>query len=155
MNGGQRIHPNRTRTPHHRPLESLLWDANRSGVLNGRSAFEKRGRHDFPLAALNPGRKPFESGGHSVVGPGKQECESAYGRRGPLARARPFAVGPRAVLRSFSARQSVQLREIAVAYELDNESVVKAFAEFQALGMITLSGNSSAIVRSPNPDEIQ
>ena len=55
----------------------------------------------------------------------------------------------------FQARQSVQLREIAVAYELDNESVVKAFAEFQALGMVTLSGNSSAIVRSPNPDEIQ
>src|SRR6266404_3916895 len=35
MNGGQRIHPNRTRTSHHRPLESLLWDANRTGVLNG------------------------------------------------------------------------------------------------------------------------
>jgi DNA-binding GntR family transcriptional regulator/AraC-like DNA-binding protein len=55
----------------------------------------------------------------------------------------------------FQARQSLQLREIAVAYELDNESVVKAFAEFQAVGMVTLSGNSSAVVRSPNPDEIQ
>jgi DNA-binding GntR family transcriptional regulator len=57
--------------------------------------------------------------------------------------------------RRFQARQSVQLREIAVAYELDNESVVKAFAEFQPLGMVRLSGNSSAIVRSQNPDEIQ
>ena len=55
----------------------------------------------------------------------------------------------------FQTRQSVQLREIAVAYELDHESVLKAFAEFQALGMVTLSGTSSAIVRSPNPDEIQ
>jgi DNA-binding GntR family transcriptional regulator/AraC-like DNA-binding protein len=55
----------------------------------------------------------------------------------------------------FQARQSVQLSEIAVAYELDSESVVNAFAEFQALGMVTLSGNSSAIVCPPNPDEIQ
>ena len=51
MNGGQRIHPNWTRTSHHRPLESLLWDANRSGVLNGRLSFEKRGRHDFPVGS--------------------------------------------------------------------------------------------------------
>jgi len=55
----------------------------------------------------------------------------------------------------FWLRQSAQLREIAVDYELDNESVLKAFAEFQALGMVTLSGNSSAIVRSPNPEETQ
>ena len=53
----------------------------------------------------------------------------------------------------FRPRQSVQLREIAVAYELDTESVLKAFVEFQALGMVTLSGNYSAIVRSPNPEE--
>jgi DNA-binding GntR family transcriptional regulator/AraC-like DNA-binding protein len=55
----------------------------------------------------------------------------------------------------FRPRQSVHLHEIAVEYELDNESVLKAFAEFQALGMVTLSGNSSAIVRSPNPEETQ
>jgi len=55
----------------------------------------------------------------------------------------------------FRPRQSVQLREIAVEYEMDTESVLKAFAEFQALGMVTLSGNSSAIVRSPNPEETQ
>ena len=55
----------------------------------------------------------------------------------------------------FQTRRSVQPREIAVAYGLDNESVTKAFAEFQAVGMVTLSGNSSAIVRSPNANEIQ
>jgi sigma-B regulation protein RsbU (phosphoserine phosphatase) len=38
---------------------------------------------------------------------------------------------------------------------MDNDSVLKAFAEFQALGMITLAGNFSAIVRSPNPKEMQ
>jgi DNA-binding GntR family transcriptional regulator/AraC-like DNA-binding protein len=55
----------------------------------------------------------------------------------------------------FRPRQSVQLREIAVEYELDTESVLKAFAEFQALGMVTLTGNTSAVVRSQNPEETQ
>ena len=55
----------------------------------------------------------------------------------------------------FPTMQSVQLREVAVEYELDNDSVLKAFAEFQALGMVTLSGNSSAIVRSADPEQTQ
>ena len=55
----------------------------------------------------------------------------------------------------FQTRQSVKLRDIAAEYELDRESVVKTFAEFQALGMVTLSGNSAAIVRSPVPKETQ
>src|SRR6266403_6338690 len=55
----------------------------------------------------------------------------------------------------FRPRQSVLLRDIAIEYELDNESVLNAFAEFQTLGMVTLSGNCSAIVRSPIPKETQ
>ena len=55
----------------------------------------------------------------------------------------------------FRTMQSVQLQDIAVEYELDNESVLKAFAEFQALGMVTLSGNSSAIVRSADPEQTE
>jgi DNA-binding GntR family transcriptional regulator/AraC-like DNA-binding protein len=55
----------------------------------------------------------------------------------------------------FRPRQSVELAEIAVEYELDRESVLQAFAEFQALGMVTLTGNSSAVVRSRNPQETQ
>ena len=55
----------------------------------------------------------------------------------------------------FRPRQSVQLRKIAAEYQLDHESVLKAFAEFQALGMVTLSGNLSAIVRSRDPQETQ
>jgi sigma-B regulation protein RsbU (phosphoserine phosphatase) len=38
---------------------------------------------------------------------------------------------------------------------MDHDSVLKAFAEFQALGMIRLAGNFSAIVHSPNPKEMQ
>src|SRR5215831_9795146 len=55
----------------------------------------------------------------------------------------------------FRPRQSVQLREVAVEYQLDHESVLKTFAEFQALGMVTLSGNLSAIVRSADPQETE
>lgn len=51
--------------------------------------------------------------------------------------------------------QSVQLRQVAEEYGLDDDSVLKAFAEFQALGMVTLSGDRSAIVHSPNPKEMQ
>jgi serine phosphatase RsbU (regulator of sigma subunit) len=51
--------------------------------------------------------------------------------------------------------QSVQLHEVAEEYKLDDDSVLKVFAEFQALGMVTLSGDFSAIVHSPNPKEMQ
>ena len=50
--------------------------------------------------------------------------------------------------------QSVQLRQVAEEYGLDNNSVLKAFAEFHALGMVTLSG-FSATVHSANPKETQ
>jgi len=55
----------------------------------------------------------------------------------------------------YRAGQSVQLREVAAEYELDDESVLKAFVEFQTLGMATLSGNTSAIIQAPNLKEMQ
>ncbi len=51
--------------------------------------------------------------------------------------------------------ESVKLSEIAAKYQLNEDAVVKIFAEFQALGMVTLSQNSSAVVRSPSPEEMQ
>src|SRR6516162_2370116 len=51
--------------------------------------------------------------------------------------------------------QRVQLREIGAKYKVDDEALLKAFAEFQALGMVTLSGSFSAIIHSPNPKEMQ
>lgn len=51
--------------------------------------------------------------------------------------------------------QRLQLREIAAKFGVDGESVLKAFAEFQALGMVTLSGNFSALVHSQHPREMQ
>lgn len=51
--------------------------------------------------------------------------------------------------------QSVQLEEVAEEYELDKQSTLQAFAEFQSVGMVTLAGNSSAIVHSLNPTEMR
>ncbi|MGA7919508.1 MAG: SpoIIE family protein phosphatase [Candidatus Acidiferrales bacterium] len=51
--------------------------------------------------------------------------------------------------------QIVQLREIAAEYNLDHQSVWKAFAEFQSLGMVKLQGNFSATVHSQSPKEMQ
>jgi len=51
--------------------------------------------------------------------------------------------------------QRVELREIGTKHKVDDEALLKAFAEFQALGMVTLLGNFSAIIHSPNPKEMQ
>src|SRR5258708_21471857 len=51
--------------------------------------------------------------------------------------------------------QSLQLDRIVEEYGVDNDSILKAFAELQTLGLITLAGNFSAIIRSPNPTEMQ
>ena len=50
--------------------------------------------------------------------------------------------------------RSVLLPEIAAEYEMDVEAVLKVFADFQTLGMVTLSGKITAIVHSPNPKEM-
>jgi serine phosphatase RsbU (regulator of sigma subunit) len=55
----------------------------------------------------------------------------------------------------FRPGQTVHLRDIAARYDLDDESVLKTFAEFQTLGMVTVGGNFSAIIRSPNPKDMQ
>lgn len=50
--------------------------------------------------------------------------------------------------------ETIHLYQIATAYDVDGETVLKIFAEFQALGMVTLSGKNTAVVRSPNPKEM-
>ena len=55
----------------------------------------------------------------------------------------------------YRAGESVELSEIATEYHLDAESVRKVFADFQTLGMVTLTGKCSALVHSPNPKEMQ
>ncbi len=44
--------------------------------------------------------------------------------------------------------------DIAAKYGLDNQAVLRLFREFQSLGLITLSGNFSAVVQSPNTKEM-
>lgn len=55
----------------------------------------------------------------------------------------------------YRAGESLELSEIATEYQLDVDSVRKVFADFQTLGMVTLSGKSSVLVHSPNPKEMQ
>jgi DNA-binding GntR family transcriptional regulator len=50
--------------------------------------------------------------------------------------------------------ERVKLRAIAAKYGLDNDAVLKLFAEFQSMGLITLSGNFAAVLHSPNPKEM-
>lgn len=49
----------------------------------------------------------------------------------------------------------LQLSEIAAEYQLSKDCVLKLFLEFQILGVVTLSGNYSAMVNAPNPKEMQ
>jgi DNA-binding GntR family transcriptional regulator len=51
--------------------------------------------------------------------------------------------------------ESVKVSEIAATYRLDEDSVLKVLKEFQTLGMVTLSGNVSAVFHSPTPKEMQ
>jgi serine phosphatase RsbU (regulator of sigma subunit) len=50
--------------------------------------------------------------------------------------------------------QRVRLKDIAAKYGLDNQAVLKLFKEFQSLGLVTLSGNFSALVLSPDANEM-
>jgi serine phosphatase RsbU (regulator of sigma subunit)/DNA-binding GntR family transcriptional regulator len=74
--------------------------------------------------------------------------------------ARPSGAGWARLVRDlfegrYCAGQSVELSEIAAEYKLDHKAVLQAFAELQSLGMVSLSGNCSAVVHSPNPKEMQ
>ena len=51
--------------------------------------------------------------------------------------------------------ESVQLSEIASKQLLDEQSVLNIFRELQTFGMVSLSGNVSAVFHSPDPKEMQ
>jgi serine phosphatase RsbU (regulator of sigma subunit) len=55
----------------------------------------------------------------------------------------------------YRSGESLRLSEIAARYHLDSDTVSNMFAEFQTLGMVTLSGATSAIVQSTSPKEMQ
>jgi serine phosphatase RsbU (regulator of sigma subunit) len=51
--------------------------------------------------------------------------------------------------------QSLQLDKIAAEYGMDDDSVLKAFDEFQTLGWVTLTGGLPVTVHAPNPKEMK
>ena len=50
--------------------------------------------------------------------------------------------------------ESVRVSEIAAKCQLDEESVLRVLREFQTLGMVTLSGNVSAVFHAPTTKEM-
>lgn len=54
----------------------------------------------------------------------------------------------------YHAGRTLDLREVAAEYEMHYELVLRTFAEFQSLGMVTISDRFSAVVHSPNPKEM-
>src|SRR5262249_37733653 len=55
----------------------------------------------------------------------------------------------------FAPGYVLHFRIIADHYGLDQESVLKILVEFQSLGMVTLAGDASVTVQSPNPKEMK
>src|SRR5258708_20928922 len=51
--------------------------------------------------------------------------------------------------------QYLQLDKIAAEYGMDDDSVLKAFDEFQTLGAVTLTGEICVIVHAPSPQETE
>jgi DNA-binding GntR family transcriptional regulator len=85
---------------------------------------------------------------------GKKYTATGSGRSG-----QPNKLGrARLAKEIFSGRylpgRAVHLPEIATEYQMDVDSVLKVFADFQTLGMVTLSGKLTATVHSPNPKEM-
>jgi len=50
--------------------------------------------------------------------------------------------------------QSVQLSELETTYKLDRDSVLNVLADFETLGMVTLTGRFRAVFHSPKPKEM-
>lgn len=50
--------------------------------------------------------------------------------------------------------ESLKMPRVAAEYGLDPEALFRLFVEFQSIGIVTLSGNNSAILRSPDPKEM-
>jgi DNA-binding GntR family transcriptional regulator len=86
---------------------------------------------------------------------GQRKSFMEVGRSGQLIASGRARLAREIVTGRYQPGQSVQLREIAEHYELDDESVLETFAELQALGMVNVIGDSSAIIHSPNPKEMQ
>src|SRR5258708_10713891 len=111
--------------------------------------------HNSGWAAGSLSPKPLKKEGMMMGKDGVREVVVDVAGRGHL----PGSGEARLVRELFSGRfrhtQTLQLREIAAEYGLDEKTVWKAFAEFQTLGMVTLSEDLSVIVRSPNLAEME
>lgn len=85
----------------------------------------------------------------------RRKAESIVGANGQLNELGRLRLARELFCDGYRLSQRVRLRDFALKYGLDNKAVLKIFMEFQSLGLLTLSGNFSAVVRSPDSKEMQ
>jgi hypothetical protein len=116
---------------------------------------EIQGKHNFGSVAPSLAEKPFTKEGAVLLKDGDRKTVVRLADKGHL----PGLGRARLARELFSGRfrpgQSLQIDRIAVEHGMDKESVLRAFAEFQALGMITLADDFSASVNLPDAKAMQ
>ena len=86
---------------------------------------------------------------------GNFERYANEGSTKPLARSTRLRLAGQLLNGRGRSGESVKVSEIAARYQLDEQSVVQILRDFQSLGMVTLSGNVSAVFHSPSLKETQ
>ena len=116
---------------------------------------EIQGKHNFGSVAPSLAEKPFTKHGAVLLKDGDRKTVVRLADKGHL----PGLGRARLARELFSGRfrpgQSLQIDRIAVEHGMDKESVLRAFAELQALGMITLADDFSASVNLPDAKAMQ
>lgn len=115
----------------------------------------KQGKHNFGSVAPSLAEKPFTKEGAVLLKDGDRKTVVRLADKGHL----PGLGRARLARELFSGRfrpgQSLQIHRIAVEHGMDKESVLRALAELQALGMITLADDFSASVNLPDAKAMQ
>lgn len=86
---------------------------------------------------------------------GEKEADAGAVRNGQPGKLRTARLGGELSNGQDRTGESLKLSEIAAQYQLNEDAVLKMFAEFRTLGMVTLSEDDSAVLHSPNPKETQ
>jgi DNA-binding GntR family transcriptional regulator len=125
--------------------------------LNGRGssirkpASETQGKHNFGSAAPSLAEKPLKKEGTVLLKDGDRKAVVRVADKGHRHGLGLTGLAGELFSGRFRPGQCLQLDRIAVELGMDNESVLKACGEFQAIGMITFAEDFSAIVNSPDP----
>jgi serine phosphatase RsbU (regulator of sigma subunit) len=136
--------------------EIFTIETKRSGSNHRRVIPATRGRHLFVLPVRRPASSAFQGSKRvALLNSGEKKTVVGGQHKAP----RP-GLGRTRLARQlfggyFRPGQCLRLETIAEDYEMDSGAALKTFLEFQALGMITLANDFSAIVNAPDPKPMQ